>query len=631
MLTALRRLAGTWVAKALFALLILSFAVWGIGDMARNLFAGDTSLARVGGQPVTLEEGQMAMRREMQRLARQLGSQFENDPRIRRAIAEQALDQLVLDRLLRAEAERLKIAVPDSAVRDFVFEIQGFRGMDGRFSQAVFQNFLRTNDLTEQGFLALVRADLARQQIAMAVRSGATGPDALAKPLLRWLEERRSITLVTLPIAAAPEPPAPTEAQLQRFHENNPERFSSPEYREATVAVLTADLLSREVEVGESEIAATYDARRAQYETPERRSLAQALVPDEAKAREISAAWTAGAEFEAVAAQAQAAGGQALELGLVDRAGLPVPELAEAAFTAPESTVTAPVRSPFGWHVLKVEKVEPGQSRSLDELRDQIRRDLAQEKAADIAFERANKVEDALAGGATLEEVAKQYGLGLASFRADANGLDPEGRPIELPVIEASRAPLLKAVFATERGAAPRLQETEAGFVAVEVKDVTPPALRPFESVEPAVRAAWEQDARRRMQEERAAALLAAAKGGKPLAEAAQEAGLGSREVGAVGRNPQGAGAAPPELLAPLFELKARDTTMVPTRDGFAVAQVLEITPGNPDADEPALDRLRREVERSVAQDLEVQFMAALRARSDVRVNPRMLESLAQP
>jgi peptidyl-prolyl cis-trans isomerase D len=70
---------------------------------------------------------------------------------------------------------------------------------------------------------------------------------------------------------------------------------------------------------------------------------------------------------------------------------------------------------------------------------------------------------------------------------------------------------------------------------------------------------------------------------------------------------------------------------MVRTRDGFAVAQALEITPGNPEADTAGLDRLRREVEQSVAEDLEVQFLAALRARSDVRVNPRMLDALAQP
>lgn len=631
MLTALRRLAGTWVAKALFVLLILSFAVWGIGDMGKGLFAPDTSVARVAGEPVTLEEGQAAVRREMQRIARQLGSQFENDPRLRRLIAEQAVDRLVIDRVLQLEAARLHVAVPDAALRDFVFAIEGFQGPDGRFSQAVLQNFLRNNDLSEPAFLALIRADLARQQIAMAVRAGATGPDALAKPLLRWLEEQRSVTLVSLPVSAAPEPPAPEEAQLRRFHENNPELFSSPEYREATVAVMTAALLAQEVEVSDAEVAAALDARRGQYETPERRRLVQVLVPDEAKAREIAGAWAAGADLEAVAAQAQAAGGQALELGTVDRAGLPLPELAAAAFAAPEGGVTDPVQSPFGWHVFRVEAIEPGQTRPEAELRAAVRRDLAQEKAADIAFERANRVEDALAGGATLAEAAQRFGLALASLRADAEGRDAEGRPVELPVIEAARAPLMKAVFGTERGAPLRLQETEAGFVAVEVREVIPPALRPFETVEPAVRAAWEEDARRRAQEERAAALLAATREGKALAEAAAAAGLGSREVGAVGRTPRQAAAVPAELLGPLFGLKQGEATMVRTRDGFAVAQVLEVTPGDPEADADALGRLRREVEQSVAADLEVQYLAALRARSDVRLNPRMLDALAQP
>ena len=180
----------------------------------------------------------------------------------------------------------------------------------------------------------------------MAVRSGAAGPDALTRPLLRWLEEQRSVVLVNLPTAAAPEPAAPEEAQLRRFHENNPERFSAPEYREATVAVLTAELLSREVEVSDAEVAAAYEARRGQFETAEKRRLAQALVPDEAKAREIAAAWTTGADFEAIAAQAKAAGGEAVDLGEVERAGLPVPELAEAAFAAPEGSVTPRCRAP---------------------------------------------------------------------------------------------------------------------------------------------------------------------------------------------------------------------------------------------------------------------------------------------
>ncbi|WP_043339736.1 SurA N-terminal domain-containing protein [Belnapia moabensis] len=629
MLTALRRLASTWVAKLLFILLIGSFAVWGIEDTIRN-FGRDNAVARVNGEPIEIDEAQAAIRREMQRISRQLGGQFDNDPRIRRAVAQQAIEQLILDRVLRAEATTLGIAVPDQAVRDFIFSIQGFRGMSGQFERPVFENFLRGNDLTEAGFLALVRADLARQQLALAVRSGAVVPDALANPLLQWQQEQRSASLVTLPLSAAPEPPAPEDAQLRRFHENNPDRFSSPEYREASVAVLTAERISREIEVSDADLAAAYDSRRNQFETPERRKLEQVLVQDEEKAKAIAAAWSGGADFATVTREAEAAGGQAVELGAIDRAGLPFPQLAEAAFAAAPGTVTSPVKTDFGWHVLKVEGIELGATRPLAEVRDQLRTDLTAEKAADLAFERANQVEDALAGGATLAEVAQRFNLGFATIRTDANGLDPEGKPVELPVIEAARAPLLRTVFTTEKGAAPRLAETEAGFVAVDVKEVTSPALRPFESVEAQVREAFIADAKRREMEERAAGLLAAVKGGKTLTEAAREAGFGVRELGAITRD-QRDGPVPAEILAPLFELKANEPTMARTRDGFAVAQLLEVTRPDPAADPAALARLKTETSQAMAGDLETEYVAGLRNRADVRINARLLDSLAQP
>ena len=638
MLTALRRLASTWLAKALFVLLVLSFGIWGIGDTVRNL-GRDTALARVNGEPIEMEEAQAALRRELQRLSRTVGSNFENDPRVRRALAEQAVDQLVLDRVLRAETARLGVTVPDAVVREFVLSLPGFRGpAGGGFSRAAFDNFLRSNGLTEGEFLNLVRADLARQQVSTAVRAGAAAPSVLARRLYQWRDQQRAATVVSLPAAAAPEPPEPTEAALRRFHENNPQTFSSPEYRDAAVAVLTAAIMGREVEVSDADIAAAYEQRRASFETPERRTLEQALFQDEATARRIHEEWSADPEtpFSVVAARAEAAGGPATQLGTVDRAALPVPELAEAAFSLAPGSVSAPVRSPFGWHVLRVTGVEPGTSRPLDAVRGELRDALAQERAADLAFERANQVEDALAGGATLEGAAKRFGLGYATVRTDASGNGPDGEPVELPVIQDAREPLLRAIFEAESGAAPRLKETEAGFVAVDLREVSPPALRPFEAVEDEVHQAFLADARRRAQEERAAALLAATRSGKTLAEAAREAGLGSREVGAItraaqGQDAPGGGAVPPELLAPLFELKPKEATMVPTREGFVVAQLLEVTEPDPGANPDALARLRTEAGQAVAADLEAQYVAALRNRADVRINPRLMDSLAQP
>jgi peptidyl-prolyl cis-trans isomerase D len=629
MLSALRRLAGTFVAKALFVLLILSFGVWGIGDVVRN-FGADTAIARVDGRPIELPEAQAAMRREMQRLSRTLGAQFENDPRVRQAVARQAVDSIVMDLVLRREAERLGIAVPDQAVRDFIYGIEAFKGADGRFSRPLFENFLRSSNLSEGEFLAAVRADLARQQMSTAIVAGATVPDALAKPLRQWEGETRTATLVTLRDADAPAPPTPEEQALRRFHANNAERFSAPEYRKAQVAVLTAERIVKEVEVSDAEIAAAFQQRRGQFEKPERRQVEQALVQDEAKAREIAAAWRDGADFQKVAAMAGAAGGQAVGLGEVAKDALPLPELADAAFALPAGGVSDPVHTALGWHVLRVTAVEPAAEKTLAEVHDQLRDTLAQEKAADLAFERANKVEDALAGGATLAEAAKQFNLGFAEVETDADGRDPKGEEVALPVIPAARAAVLRSIFAAQHGEAPRLQENEAGFVGVQVTEIIPPALKPFEQVEAEVRAAWEADAKRHEQEERAAALLAAAKGGKPLAEAAAAAGLGSREVGDLTRTGRDQ-PVPRELLAPLFELKPHEATMVRTADGFTVAQVQEITRPDPGADPAALEQTKQQTEQAMARDLEVQYLAALRARADVRVNERMVAQLAQP
>jgi peptidyl-prolyl cis-trans isomerase D len=630
MLTALRRFAGTWFAKVLFVLLILSFAVWGIGDMVQS-FGRDDAVARVSGRAITIEEAQAGFRREMQRLMRQMPPDFQPEEGVRLALVRQSLERLILTRVVQIEAERLGIVAPDAAVRDVVFGLEALRGLDGRFSRAAFDALLRNNNVTEAEFLEVVRADLLRQQLVDAVRAGAAAPDALVTPLLRWQLEQREATLVTLPIAAAPEPAAPAEAALRRFHENNPERFSSPEYRGATVAVMTAERLSREVEVAESELAAGYEQRAARYQVPERRQLEQVVMQQQESAREISLLWRGGADFESVTAAAEVAGGQAVELGLLDRSGLPFLELAAAAFSLAEGAVSEPVPSPFGWHVLRVARIAPPETRTLAQVREELRREIAGEKTADIAFERANQIEDALAGGATLAEVAQRFNLGFAAIRTDATGRDPEGRPVDLPVIEAAREPLLAAIFATRRGAAPRLRETEAGFVAIDVTAIEEPRLRAFETVEAEVRAAWLDDARRRAQEERAAALLGAVREGRTLAAAAAEAGLASREVAGVRRDARQGGLLPPEMLAPLFELKDAEATMVPTRDGFAVAQLRQVVEADPDGDPTALRALRAETEQALALDLEVQYLATLRARSDVRVNQRLLEQIARP
>jgi peptidyl-prolyl cis-trans isomerase D len=629
MLTAMRRLAGTWFAKALFLLLVLSFGIWGIEDVVRN-FGSDSAVARVNGSAIELPEAQLATRREIGRIQRQLGNSFEVTPQISEQVARRSVENLIMDRVQRQEAEHLGIAAPDAAVQAYVWSIPAFQGSDGRFSRLLLDQFLRNNGLTEGEFLGLLRGDLQRQQLAGAVRAGAAGPDALTKPLLMWQGERRVADLVALPLSAAPEPAAPEEAQLRRFHENNPTRFSAPEYRRVAILALSPAIVAGEVQPSEEDLRAAFEARRAQFETPERRTLEQAVMQSREAAGTIAAQWRGGADFAAIGTAAQAAGGQALPLGSLDRASLPVPELANAAFALAADGVSDPVQTAFGWHVLKVTAIEPGHAQSFEEVRSQLATDVSREKAADLAYERANEVEDALGGGATLDEVGKRFGLPVQAVTMDSRGQAQDGSPVDLHLDGGGRDVVLRAIFAAEPGQAPRLAEAgQVGLFAFDLQEVSPAALKPFEQVRDEVVAAWTQDARRRSQEERAAALLGAVKGGKSLADAAREAGLATRRVGPFPRQPDAQGdgrsSPSPELLAPLFATAPSEATMAEAADGFAVGQVAAIVRVDPDADPLGLGRVRSEVEQQMLGDLEAQYLEALRRNAKVTVNPTMM------
>ena len=151
---------------------------------------------------------------------------------------------------------------------------------------------------------------------------------------------------------------------------------------------------------------------------------------------------------------------------------------------------------------------------------------------------------------------------------------------------------------------------------------------RPFAEVEQELRRAVIADARRRFTETRAAGLLAAQRGGKTLAEAAQELGLISSRTAPFGRDPAQGSPVPPELLPPLFEAKRGEATMAEIRGGFAVASVAEILRLDPMTDPLGMGRVRVEIEQAVGDDLEQQFQAALRVRANVRINERLLDQV---
>ena len=623
MLTAMRGWLNSWVAKGLFILLILSFAVWGIGDFVTGRGGPPNAVATVGGREVPLADATEAYRRQLAELQRSFGPQFQPVAPLRQRIAEDAVNRLVTLTAVAEEADARGIAVTDEALRQVVFSAQPFQGLDGRFSRVAFEAFLRNAGLTEARFLELLRGDIKRQQLLSAVRAGAVAPVALAAPVLAFQQEQREAIAVEMPFIAAAAPPEPTEDQLRRFWENNAERFTAPEYRRFALLALTVDDVARDITPTEAQLRAAYDVRAAEFQRAERRAIEQAVVPDEAAARALATAWREGLDFAALEARAAEAGGTAVALGEIAAAELPDAALASAAFAAEAGAVLDPVRSPFGWHVMKVLAVTPAATRSFEEVRAELAREVAHELAAERIYTIANRVEDSIAEGIPLTEVARRHALTLREVAAmDNDGRAPDGARVDLA---PGGTRVVDTVFATQPGPPTRLVEAEgANFFAVQVQAVTPPALRPFETVAAEVRAAWENAERRRAMEASAAQLLAAVQGGMEFEAAAAAQGWTARRIGPFHRGARGAGAPPPALLQAIFGLAPGGVTMVEANQAFIVVAIARVIA--PDQTPERLDPLRAALANAIADDLEAQFAQAIQTRAGATINPRAIE-----
>lgn len=638
MLGMLRRFADTWVAKIFFVILVGAFGLWGVADVVRNA-GDDKALAVVGSRNIEMADAQDAYKRQLAQVSRMLGTDTQPTAQMRKAIAGQTLERLVAGAALDNKADALGLAVPDDALRQSVFSMPAFRGRDGKFDRPTFEQVLRNNGFTEKRFLDAMRTDLGQKQLVEAVRAGAASPEVLTNIVYKFQREERVARAVDLPFASAPTPPAPTDAQLDRYYANNTTRYQSPELRHIKAIVLAPETLASEITISDADIAAAYNLRKSEFNTEEKRSVQVLLAQDEATAQSLAESWRALGDaptaWDTIQAEATKKGASGVALDQVGQIEFPAPELGQAVFQARLGVIPAPVHSALGWHVLKVTAITPGSTKSLAEMTPLLRARLLADRASDLLDERANKIEDQLAAGIGFDNLPGDLGIAAVSGTLDAQGNTKDGQPAPIPGPAALRPALIQAAFQAKPGDAPHIVQApngpdgEQSFYAVTVDQITPPATRPLSEVKDKVRADWTRDTIRHTEEEQAAALLTAVKSGKSLADAAAAIGKTMRVLPPTGRSANANGV-PTQLIAPLFSLKPGEVTMVETETGFVVAVLDQILTADPAKDPAGVAQIREAVAQQIANDTEQLFVFAVRNQVQPKINRALLETLAQ-
>jgi peptidyl-prolyl cis-trans isomerase D len=519
MLRGLRKASSNWVGKsimfAVVAFLVVSFAIWGIGDIFRS--ATRTAVAKIGSTEISGEQFRQLFNDRLQQLSRQIGRPVT--PAQARALGfdQRLLAQMISEAALDERARAMKLGISDAEVARRIRQDPGFAGITGQFDRGRFDQLIRQAGYTEQRFVAEQRKVSLRRQLAEAITANTQVPAVEIEAFNRYDGETRSIDYLVLTEAAAGEIAPPSPEVLQKYFEERKITFRAPEYRKVTLLVLSPDEIGKSIEVSETDAKKAFEERLARYSTPEKREVQQMIFPNEDDAKKAAEQIAGGAWFEVVASE-RGFKLTDINLGLVEKSAIVDKAIADAAFSLKQGEISAPVAGRFGVALVRVSKIEPARTPAFADVEAEIKKDIATERAKAQVTALRDKIEDELAGGARLDEVSQKLKVPARLIDAiDRSGRAPDGNPVELP----AGADILSGMFASHVGVENDPVQAGGGFVWFEVAAVTPARDRTMEDVKDRLAVRWREDEVAARLKAKAAEMIDKLKSGTPMSEVA--------------------------------------------------------------------------------------------------------------
>ncbi len=514
MLQQLRRGAGSWVARLLLGLLVISFGLWGIGDVFRN-FGGHT-LASIGRTDISIENFRRAYDLERQTLVRRAGRPITNEQAEALGLRQRVISQLLAEAAFNEEARRLGLNVSKNAVVRDIAQDPSFASTAGRFDQEKFERLLNVNGYTEARYVQ-ERTDLAkRRMLAQSLSYGASLPDVYTQAVHRLKNEKRTVDYIVLAADKFAKIDAPILDELEKYYEIVKASYNTPERRALKLLTLKPEDFTKTIAVSDDDARASYDSQSEKFIKPEKRQIEQFNFTDMQRAKETAAQLKAN---PGATDQLLPKGTARNDLGLVTKNDLIDPAVRDAAFALPAGKVSDAIEGQFGPVVVHVVKIEPGETASFEKAKVAIRQEIAAQRARDALFDVHDKIENERASGARLEEIATKFNLKIETAQpVDKQGMTEAQTP---GTVEAA---VLNDAFQSEQGIDNEpVQLPNQSWVWFEVEKIIAERERPLAEVRKQVEQQWRGNQERMVLSEKSRALLEELKNGKKLDAIARE------------------------------------------------------------------------------------------------------------
>lgn len=542
MLQILRNKAQSAIIQAVVLIIAVVFVFWGVGT--NMMQSGRDAAIVINGEEITFQQFQLRYDQTLADYRRQFGDAVSDELLQGLGIKQQVINQLTQTALLRQGAQAMGLMVAPEEIRLFIQQMPQFQ-QNGAFSMDLYKAILTANRMNPHGFETSIGEDLLVQKALAAISGFAAtvGPLEISE-FRRQEEETVTVNVIRVSPDRFGDAVQVDDTELTAWFEDQKERYKGEKKVKLKYLFFPYQSAMENISVSDEQILARYEKDKATHQIPERRQARHILFkvdPESSaehqaaqlkKAQETLTRARTGQDFGILAKELSedASSSRGGDLGAFAR-GRMVREFDDAVFSMQPGTISDVVKTGFGYHIIKLEKILPATTRPIEEVRADIVSALAAEQARSVTFQKANSAYEEIIAGGSLQAYADQHGNDTLITTDFFSRTSPTANLETDPMF-------LDTIFSLKQGELSSLIETPSGYFIVFAETIQEPVIPPLEEVKERVVKDFRQDQARKKAKEVAEDLLTRVTAGADVAATAKENGLEVVKSGPLRRNP---------------------------------------------------------------------------------------------
>lgn len=529
MLGKIRNQAGSWFFKIFLTAIALSFVLWGVGELATGRL--NSTAITINGTKIPAQTVSRAYQVALRDMEARAGSELSDLHKQKLRIGERTISSIIRESLLTGYASDLDIRISDKQLSSVLRSMKSFQNDEGKFDKNIYRNALsEKHDMTVEGFEKIVTGQLSRLALNSIFDVPAFSDKVALERIAKTNREEITINTLTIDKNSVGSIKNPTNEEQQTYYENTIDRWQTEEKRSFNVLTVSAEELSKNIMVTDSDAGTFYKDNMDDFNVPEKRQAQHILVKTEEEAKDLIKQINNGSDFSTLAKEhsidkfSGKLGGDLGQFAATDM----VEVFSKAAFALKVGEISEAVKSPFGFHVIKLTGTFPAYLQTFEQAKDEIKKSISTEKAEELYVEMIEQIEDRIAGGDTIQQISTDLKL---SFTPYTNKTRWDGMVDSSMLAPVESAAIRSAFTLQNDDISGKIDLTDTNSIYVSVTDIVTPVQQSFEQVKGEILKDMINEARTTRLAEQAAVIYSRNKAGKPLADIAKSHNLAAPVV----------------------------------------------------------------------------------------------------